>query len=77
MIKPKHLFCIYENATKDTGKDSPKFLTKFFRFDQNTELFYNGKLYNISAGKGQKLLVKRRFKVYSNNPPVEVKHLDK
>jgi len=77
MIKPKHLFCIYENATKDTGKDSLKFLTKFFRFDQDTELFYDGKLYNISAGKGQKLLVKRKGCVYSDNQPSVIKNLDK
>ncbi|AUR91579.1 hypothetical protein NVP1161O_137 [Vibrio phage 1.161.O._10N.261.48.C5] len=75
MIKPKHLFCIYENATKDTGKDCPKFKTKFFRFDQDTELFYDGKLYNISAGKGQKLLVKRKCCVYSDRQPVEIKEV--
>lgn len=75
MTKPKHLFCIYENATKDTGKDSLKFLTRFFRFDQDTELFYNGKLYNISAGKGQKLLVKRKGCVYSNCHPSEIKEV--
>ena len=73
MIKPKQLFCIYENATKDTGKDCPKFKTKFFCFDQDTVVFYDGKLYNISAGKGQKLLVKRKGKVYSSYQPVGIK----
>ena len=76
MIKPKHLFCIYENATKDTGKDCPKHKSKFLRFDQDTELFYDGKLYNISAGKGQKLLVKRKGCVYSNCQPSEINKLD-
>ena len=75
MIKPKHLFCIYENATKDTGKDCPKAKPKFFRFDQDTELFYDGKLYNISSGKGQKLLVKRKGCVYSNCQPCEIKEV--
>lgn len=75
MIKPKHLFCVYENATKDTGKDCPKFKTKFFRFDQNTEVFYDGKFYNVSAGKGQKLLVKRKGKVYSSVTPCEIKEV--
>lgn len=77
MIKPKHLFCIYENATKDTGKDCQKHKSKFFRFDQDSEVFYDGKLYNISAGKGQKLLVKRKGKVYSDKQPVEIKALNK
>ena len=75
MIKPKHLFCIYENATKDTGKGSLKHKSKFFRFDQDTEVFYDGKLYNISAGKGQKLLVKRKGKVYSSVTPCEIKEV--
>ncbi len=76
MNKPKHLFCIYENATKD-GKDAPKHLTKFFRFNTDTILFYSGKVYAIDVGKGQKLLVKRKSMVYASNRPVEIKSLDK
>lgn len=75
MTKPKHLFCIYENATKDTGRVCPKYKTKFIRFEKDTQIYYDGKLCNISAGKGQKVLVKRKGKVYADNQPSEIKEL--
>lgn len=75
MTKPKNLFCIYENATKDSGKDCPKYKSKFIRFEQDTQMYYDGKLYTISASKGQKVLVKRKGKVYADNQPVEIKEL--
>ena len=75
MTKPKHLFCIYENATKDTGKDCPKPKTKFILFDKDTQMYYDGKLYSISSGKGQKVLVKRKGKVYADNQPIEIKEI--
>jgi len=74
-MKPRHLFAIYENATKDTGKDCAKFKTKFIRFEDDTQLYYNEKLHKVSAGKGLKVLVKRKGIVYADHQPIEIEEI--
>ena len=74
-MKPKHLFCIYENATKDSGKGCPKYKIKFISFDNPTTLHYNGKTVEVDAGKGVKLSVSRNSKVYANTQPMEIKEI--
>lgn len=74
-MKPSGLFAVYKNATKDTGKDCPKCKTKVMIFSEDTTVYYDKKTYEVSAGKGIKLLVKRKGMVYASTSPSEIKSL--